>query len=64
MPRALGAFRAAGLELTPASTDIQTAGPPYQSVLDLLPDAAALAKTTAGMKEVIGSIVYRWRGWM
>jgi uncharacterized SAM-binding protein YcdF (DUF218 family) len=64
MPRALGAFRKAGLDLTPASTDIQAAGPNYQSVLDLLPDAAALAKTTAGVKELIGSIVYTWRGWM
>lgn len=63
MPRALAAFRSAGLSVTPVSTDVQVAdtGPP--GVLDFLPDAEALTMTSDGLREVIGQWVYRWRGW-
>ncbi len=63
MPRALAAFRAAGLDATPVPADIRAAYPLYETVLDLLPDAAALARTTATLKELLGLLIYRWRGW-
>jgi uncharacterized SAM-binding protein YcdF (DUF218 family) len=63
MPRALAAFRRAGLVLTPASTDIQATYPFYNSPLDILPDADALATTTKAMKEWLGLLAYRYRGW-
>jgi muramoyltetrapeptide carboxypeptidase len=63
MPRALAAFRAAGLDMTPAPADMRATYPLYESVLDLLPDATALARTTAALKELLGLFVYRWRGW-
>ena len=66
MRRALAAFQKAGLSVTPAATDIHAR--PLQSLrfvnlLDLLPDAGALYRTTLAMKEIIGLRVYRYRGW-
>ncbi len=56
MPRALATFRKAGLNVTPAATDISSHYPLYDSPLDLLPDADSLALTTEVVKELIG----RW----
>lgn len=63
MPRAVEAFRAVGIEVVASPTDYRYAGPAPLDVLDLLPDAAALAQSTAVMHEIIGRWVYRWRGW-
>lgn len=63
MPRAIATFRAAGLDLVPWPADFQVQRPLVKSVFDLLPDAAALAMTTASAKEWLGLAVYRWRGW-
>src|SRR5262249_5952245 len=46
MPRALAAFRKAGLSLVPAATDIYAGAPKVNGLFDLLPDAGALAQTT------------------
>ena len=62
MPRALAAFQKMGISLVPAATDLY--GPPkFVTLLDLLPDAQALALTTSAIKEMIGLGVYRFRGW-
>jgi uncharacterized SAM-binding protein YcdF (DUF218 family) len=63
MPRALAAFQKMGISLVPAATDIYADPPRLVSVLDLLPDAGALAHTTSAIKEMIGLRVYRFRGW-
>ena len=63
MPRALATFRKAGLNVVPATADVRVRFPLYDSLLDFLPDADALARTTAGMKEIIGLQFYRLRGW-
>lgn len=63
MDRSLATFRAAGLQVTPASTDVRVTYPYYQSPLDLLPDADALARTTSSIKEYIGLFAYRLKGW-
>ena len=62
MPRALAAFQKMGISLVPVATNLY--GPPkFVSLLDLLPDANALALTTSAIKEMIGLFVYRFRGW-
>jgi len=63
MPRALAAFQKAGVAVTPASTDVRVTFPLYESVLDLLPSAGALAGTSDAIKELLGMLVYRMRGW-
>jgi uncharacterized SAM-binding protein YcdF (DUF218 family) len=63
MPRALAAFRKVGLGVVPAATDIHAGPPELVSLLDLLPDAGALAQTTSAIKEMIGLCIYRLRGW-
>jgi uncharacterized SAM-binding protein YcdF (DUF218 family) len=63
MPRALAAFRDVGLDLTPAATDIRVQYPIYDSLIDFLPDAEGLSRTTAAIREMIGMQVYRYRGW-
>jgi uncharacterized SAM-binding protein YcdF (DUF218 family) len=63
MPRALAAFQKMGISLVPAATDIYAGPPQFVSLLDLLPDAKALARTTSAIKEMIGLCVYRFRGW-
>jgi uncharacterized SAM-binding protein YcdF (DUF218 family) len=63
MPRALAVFKHAGIDVTPAATDIKVTYPLFQNVLDFLPDAGALALTTDAIKEWLGLAVYRARGW-
>jgi hypothetical protein len=49
--------------LVPAVTNTYDGPPQVVSLLDLLPDAKALARTTSAIKEMIGLCVYRFRGW-
>lgn len=63
MPRALAVFRHAGLPVTPATTDVEGTGGPV-NLLGWLPDAEALATTTAAMKEWIGFLGYHARGYL
>lgn len=60
--RALAAFRAAGIEATPAPTDYRGLEQDH-TIVDWFPEAGALYKTTYAIKEYLGLIVYRWRGW-
>ena len=64
MPRALGSFRAAGIDATPAPTDYRVDERDEPFLLRLLPSADALDKTTEGLREYLGQMVYRLRGWM
>lgn len=64
MPRALAAFRRSGIDAVPATTDVRVVGSVRTtSPLDVLPDAAALARTTEAIKEWLGLVAYRIRGW-
>ena len=63
MPRALAAFRQVGINVTPASTDIHGAPVTSIGILDVVPDAGSLARTTSAIKEIIGLWIYRYRGW-
>lgn len=72
MPRSLKIFQRQGIEATPAPTDFlvtqESLEEPYSSpqatILALLPDAERLEKTTRAIKEYIGTVVYRLRGWL
>jgi len=62
MRRALASFAAVGVAATPAPTDYHQPADEF-GILDWLPDAAALRTTTMMLKEYIGLVVYRLRGW-
>src|SRR5207248_5271561 len=64
MPRALGAFRAAGVDATPAPTDYRIAKYNGPILITLMPSAGALHRTTAALNEYLGQGVYMLRGWM
>ena len=69
MTRALATFQKVGIPAIAAPTDWQrnwrdTAAPGLENlVLDLLPDAEALADTTRCLKEYLGLWTYRLQGW-
>jgi uncharacterized SAM-binding protein YcdF (DUF218 family) len=63
MPRAMAAFRRAGIAVTAAATDIRVRYPLFDGPLDFLPDAAALQRSSEAIRERIGLVVYRARGW-
>jgi uncharacterized SAM-binding protein YcdF (DUF218 family) len=62
MKRALATFRAVGIEVIPAPTDFEASAKEF-AVLQWLPDAEALFQATYALKEYIGIVVYRLRGW-
>ena len=64
MPRALGSFRAAGIQATPAPTDYRVDERNEPAVLGFLPSTEALDITTDALREYLGHAVYVVRGWM
>jgi uncharacterized SAM-binding protein YcdF (DUF218 family) len=72
MPRSLRIFQHQGIEAIPAPTDflvsqqeLDELSESWQSVtLNLLPDAERLKQTTQSLKEYIGTVIYRLRGWL
>jgi uncharacterized SAM-binding protein YcdF (DUF218 family) len=64
MPRALATFRSAGIEATPAATDFTVTYRDHASLLDFLPSAASLSRSTDAIKEYIGHAYYRRKGWI
>jgi uncharacterized SAM-binding protein YcdF (DUF218 family) len=63
MRRALATFRSAGVTVHPAATDYQVVEAEY-TLLDLFPEAGALAGSTAAIREYVGYLAYEWRGWI
>ena len=69
MPRSLLIFKRQGIEAIPAPTDFlitegNQADSPQEILLDFLPDAGRLDSTTKALKEYIGTVIYRLRGWI
>jgi uncharacterized SAM-binding protein YcdF (DUF218 family) len=72
MPRSLRIFQHLGIDAIPAPTDFlvtqQELDEPNRSwqgtLLGLLPDSERLDKTTRALKEYLGMVVYRLRGWL
>lgn len=63
MRRALATFRRTGLEVIPVATDYQVVER-RRTLLDMAPDAGALQRSTAALREYVGYLVYDWRGWI
>lgn len=71
-PRSLLIFKRLGIEAVPAPTDFQTTQQELEAsqntwqarLLNCLPDAYQLQQSTKALKEYIGLIVYRLRGWL
>jgi hypothetical protein len=36
----------------------------WRTVIDFLPDARALSRMTAAIREYVGYAYYRWQGWI
>ncbi len=72
MPRALLIFRNQGIEAIAAPTDFMVTKPAFQALnsspqailLNLLPDVDRLQMTTRAVKEYIGIVIYRLKGWL
>jgi uncharacterized SAM-binding protein YcdF (DUF218 family) len=73
MPRSVALFRHLGIEVIPAPTDftVTQAGwdnlfafEPQSFLINILPNASSLGLTTNALKEYLGLIVYRMRGWL
>lgn len=64
MPRAMATFEKAGVSVTGVPVDYSALENPDRTLLDYLPDARALEKSTHIIKEYIGLLYYRLRGWV
>jgi uncharacterized SAM-binding protein YcdF (DUF218 family) len=72
MPRSLKIFQKQGIEAVPAPTDFlvteRNAEEASQTTeglaLSLIPDAEPLQQTTRALKEYLGLVVYRLKGWL
>ncbi len=63
MPRSVATFEKVDVDVFPVSTDVRVVRAPELSVFGFLPNAGALKRTTAAMREWIGLRVYKFRGW-
>jgi uncharacterized SAM-binding protein YcdF (DUF218 family) len=63
MRRAEATFEGVGLDVVPVATDYEVETEARLTLLDLLPDAAALEGSSRALKEYLGLWVYRLRGW-
>jgi len=63
MPRALATFTRLGYRVQPASTDAIAGSFDSSLPFSVLPDVRALDATTSAIKEWVGLMVYRFRGW-
>lgn len=70
MPRSILIFKKLGINAIPAQTDytsaqLDTTGRTIEAtILDALPDADQLRRTTRALKEYVGIFVYWLRGWI
>lgn len=64
MPRALATFRSAGVDATPAATDFEASGSGPGGLAAWIASPASLDVSTRALKEFVGRLVYRNRGWI
>lgn len=73
MPRSVGLFEKQGLEVIPAPTDFSVTQSSWDrlwepnlitQVFNFFPSVNSLSATTSAMKEYIGIMVYKMRGWI
>jgi uncharacterized SAM-binding protein YcdF (DUF218 family) len=70
MPRSMMIFRKLGMNAIPTPTDYQksdleaTSSSFERRLLNLLPDAQRLQETNRAMKEYVGMVIYKLKGWV
>ena len=64
MPRAAAVFRKAGVDVYPVPTDYQVVVSAQKTIFDFLPSVDALQLSTMVIRERLGMVVYRLRGWV
>ena len=73
MPRAYGVFAGLGLDVVPAPTDFLVTQEDWAyytqphvviQLFNLLPTAESLDATTRVLREYVGLVVYKLRGWL
>ena len=64
MPRALAIFRAAGIDVIPASADVEVIREREYGLRDYLPNAEALYRTSRTIKEIVGLWIYPIQIWL
>jgi len=63
MKRAVASFAKLGMAVFPVSVDVRVFNKPKLTLLDFLPTARALKRTTEALREWMGQGVYVLRGW-
>lgn len=63
MRRALATFNAAGIDMLPFPVDFRSEPEVYRGIMDFIPTAGSLRQTSEAMREYLGILVYRLRGW-
>jgi len=63
MRRSLAVFAHAGIDAVPAPADFSSRSWQSGSILEFLPDANALVRTSSVLREALGLVAYRLRGW-
>ena len=64
MPRAVATFEAVGVPVFPAPTDYEVAGVPNLGEYRWLPSTDAFWHSSQAFHEYVGSLYYRYRGWI
>ena len=72
MPRSVLIFRRQDIDIIPAPTDFLISEQKLQEynysleskIINFLPNTGSLDNTTKALKEYIGTVVYRLRGWL
>jgi uncharacterized SAM-binding protein YcdF (DUF218 family) len=72
MPRSLAIFKKQGINAIPAPTDFLISDrnltevnySKESKVLSFIPDTESLDRTTQAIKEYVGTVIYRLRGWL
>ena len=64
MPRALATFKTAGINAIPAPSSYSIVNYSQPPILDWMPSLGNLGKMQAVIREKLGILVYRYRGWI
>ena len=64
LPRSMGCFRKLGLDPIPYPVDFHSSPDPDYHILDIIPDAGALKKTSFALHEYIGLLSYKLVGYI
>ena len=64
MPRAVATFRTAGIKVIPSPCDFRVWCRAKSGMRKFLPDFDSLGGTAFALREYLGSLAYKWRGWI